>query len=534
MKLLDCTLRDGGYYNDWDFSRALVSKYLVGMARAGVPVVELGFRLLEPTGFAGATAHTTDAYIEGLEAPESLDLAVMLNAKDLVKFPAGARNAIDKLFQASSYSQVGLVRIATTWSELAALRPATERLAELGYRVGVNLMQVHARSQGELTEFGGWCAESGASVAYFADSFGCLYPTDIAPIVSAIAGGFAGPVGCHLHDNMSLAVANSLAAVDAGVTWVDSTIRGMGRGPGNARTEYLAVELTRRSLIDIDVQHMLELVSGDFADLQDRYGWGTNLYYLLSAVHGVHPTYVQRMTSDPRYSAEDIVSAVERLGRAGGASFSMEQAAEAGSLATSGTPGTWDATDWCEGRSVLIVGPGHSARSRREDLERFIADTRPLVLNLNLVPLVDPALVDAYVVCNPMRAKLDMRHLISDETPVIGPPSVIEMIASWDCGAPTLDFGLQVKPGVFSVEPDGCVVPSGVVAAYALAIARQGGAKQIALVGLDGFDRSDPRQAEMVEVIERFASGPASPPIVALTPTTYPIPASSIYAPEAL
>ena len=98
-KLLDCTLRDGGYYNDWDFCESLVSKYLQAMAQSGVPVVELGFRFLEPAGYAGPTAHTTDDYIEGLDVPDSIELGVMLNAKDLVSFAGGPSAAIDKLFR---------------------------------------------------------------------------------------------------------------------------------------------------------------------------------------------------------------------------------------------------------------------------------------------------------------------------------------------------------------------------------------------------------------------------------------------------
>ncbi len=425
-----------------------------------------------------------------------------------------------------------MVRIATTWNELAKLRPAVERLNELGYQVGVNLMQVHSRSSEELTEFGQWCGDSGSAVAYFADSFGGLYPRDIAPIVEAMSAGFDGPIGCHLHDNMSLAIANTIAALDAGVTWVDSTIRGMGRGPGNARTEYLAVELKRLGLLDVDVQPLLDLVTDDFATLQAQYGWGTNLFYVLSATNGVHPTYVQNMITDPRYSAEDIVAAIEQLGRSGGASYSMDRAIEASAASVGGAPGSWDATGWGEGRSVLIVGPGDAARERRGDIERFIAHRRPLVMNLNLTPIVDPTLIDAYVVCNPMRAKLDRRHLTNDSTPVIAPAPIGELIRSWQPERPVLDYGLAVSPDEFDIAPTGCTVPFGLVAAYALAVASQGGAKEISLVGLDGFEQSDSRQTEMVEVLERFATTASAPPITALTPTTYPVRASSLYAPD--
>ncbi|MEN9801363.1 MAG: hypothetical protein RLZ37_488 [Actinomycetota bacterium] len=530
LTLLDCTLRDGGYYNDWDFPTPLIDTYLHAMAQSRVPVVELGFRFLEPSGYAGPTAHTTDAFIQDLTIPESITLGVMLNAKDLVTFSSGPSAAVDRLFAPASDSQVNLVRIATTWNELANLRPATDRLIELGYTVGVNLMQVHARSARELAEFGTWCAMTDVAVAYFADSFGGLYPSDIAPIVDGISSTFSGPIGCHLHDNLSLAMANSLAAIDAGVTWVDSTIRGMGRGPGNARTEYLAVELSRRKMLDLDVQPLLGLVADDFAHLHEEYGWGTNLFYVLSACHGVHPTYVQNMLGDSRFDAADIVAAIEELGRSGGASYSMDRATAA-TAPQSAASGSWDATGWCHGQDVLILGPGDSVLDRRHDIEKFIARVRPTVINLNLTPMVDPHLIDTYVVCNPMRAKLDLLHLPSDSTPVVAPDSITSLIRDSRPHHPVHAYGFDVTPGTFSIDASQCSIPHGIVTAYALAVAACGGARSIALVGLDGFPVSDPRHSEMVDVFESFVRVDGAPPISALTPTSYPVRASSLYAP---
>jgi 4-hydroxy 2-oxovalerate aldolase len=531
LTLLDCTLRDGGYYNDWDFATPLIDTYLHAMAQSRVPVVELGFRFLEPSGYAGPTAYTTDAFIHDLTIPDSITLGVMLNAKDLVSYSGGPSAAVDRLFVPASDSRVNLARIATTWNELANLRPATDRLIELGYTVGVNLMQVHARSAQELAEFGTWCATANVAVAYFADSFGGLYPSDIAPIVDGISSTFSGPIGCHLHDNLSLAMANSLAAIDAGVTWVDSTIRGMGRGPGNARTEYLAVELSRRKMPDLDVQPLLGLVANDFARLHDEYGWGSNLFYVLSACRGVHQTYVQNMLGDSRFDAADIVAAIEELGRSGGASYSMDRATAPAAASMSSTSGSWDATGWCDGRDVLIVGPGDSVHDRRHDIEKFIARVRPTVINLNLTPMVDPHLIDTYVVCNPMRAKLDLLHLPGDTTSVIAPDSITSLIRDSRPHHPVHAYGFDVSPGTFSIDASQCSIPQGIVTAYALAVAAQGGARSISLVGLDGFPVSDPRHSEMVDVFDSFSRTGGTPPISALTPSSYPVRASSLYAP---
>jgi 4-hydroxy 2-oxovalerate aldolase len=319
-----------------------------------------------------------------------------------------------------------------------------------------------------------------------------------------------------------------LAAIDAGVTWVDGTIRGMGRGPGNARTEYLAVELTRRGLIDVDLTSLIPVVEEDFAALHREFEWGTNLHYMLSGTHGVHPTYVQRMIADPRFSPSQITDTIERLGAQGGSNFDLERAADDITEVDGGSIGSWNASNWCAGRPVLIIGPGTSVVERRHDLEHVIRSSDLVVLNLNLRPLIDPQLIDRYVACNPVRARLDRAAISSSDARIIAPRAQMGDILE---GLVVDDWGMSVKAGKFEVSGAGCVVPSGVVAGYAIALAAAGGASKVLLAGLDGFDHADPRQLSMCELLTVAQSQPGTPMIVALTPTTYPVVESSLYAP---
>jgi len=529
--LLDCTLRDGGYYNDWDFSTSLIQRYLNAMSVAGIPVVELGFRSRVVDRYMGPVAYTTDDFLASLELPGAITLGVMCNAKELVSDDR-PREAVDELFTRTADSPISMVRIASNLAELEPLSPAVDRLLDLGYRVGVNLMQASNRTTAEFARFGALAEEWGIELAYFADSFGGLRGGgEIAHIISAIREAFGGVVGCHMHDNMSLAFANSLLAVDAGATWVDGTLRGMGRGPGNARTEYLAIELTGRGQSEVNYLPLLELVLGDFAELHREYGWGSNPYYFLSAARGVHPTYIQEMTRDGRYTADEIVVALEELGSGTGASFSQVQLDSAASPPTQGrAEGTWSATGWCSDRDVLIVGPGPSGQERRGDIERYIDRVKPIVIGLNVRPPVAAELVDAYVVSHPVRAVIDADEIGRLSRPVFMPSSVRERVGAVPPGLDVRDYGMRVSSEGFVIEATECSIPRLEAAAYAMSVAAAGGAKRILLTGFDGFGRRDPRHEAMESIFAAFQESPSTPPVVSLTRTSYSISTSSLFA----
>lgn len=535
VRLLDCTLRDGGYYNDWDFTPRLVQRYLDSMGRARVPIVEVGFRSTERGGYLGATAFTTDRYLDSLQLPASAEIGVMVNAKELVA-DRGAARVIDELFSPKSKSPVQLVRLAAHFGEVARIGDGVKRLQDLGYRVGVNLMQIASRSPAEVQEFAGVCREWRIDVAYFADSFGGMRPADMQAAVRTIAGEFGGPVGCHTHDNMSMAFANTLAAIEAGAKYVDATVLGMGRGPGNVRTEYVAIELAQRGLADLDPAELLPIVTDDFAALQAEYGWGTSAYYFLSAANNIHPTYIQEMTKDGRYTVGEIVSALDRLSTDGGASFSRDR------LEVSARPtnpadgpsnddaGTFDGTGWCHGRDVLIVGPGPSAVERRSDVESYIRARSPLVVALNAVPPVDASLVDAYTLCDPVRAVIDAKLIAALDRPIFIPAGVVARMAPQPEPHCTRDYRVLQADAAFIVDASRCWAPKVAPFPYALALAAVGGASRVLLAGFDGFPHSDPRQEEMNGILEAFARLPGSPPVVALTRTSYRVEQSTLYA----
>ena len=532
ITFVDCTLRDGGYHNAWDFSVPLTDSYLAAMAALGADRVELGFRSLRHGGFKGSAAFTTDGFIDLLDVPDGTVLGVMVNAAELVLPPDEQRAALEALFPPTSRTRIRLVRIAAHLEEVEASLGAIDWLRAEGYEVGINLMQVSEAPLDEVTRLATLIAPHAPDVLYFADSMGNLDPARVAAICAALRKGWDGPLGLHAHDNMSLAMANSAAALDAGATWIDATVTGMGRGPGNTRTELLALLLAERGWPAGDLAPLLHLIRDRFAPLQAQYGWGTNAFYYLAGQHAIHPSFLQELLSGDRYGIEEVLAAVDNLRAAQARRFDVRTLEGARDFfATTGGDGSWEPAGELAGRDVLLLGTGPGLAEHREAVEAYARHHQPVVLALNAAQAIDPGLITAHVACHPMRILSDAARHAAIATPLIVPAAGLPADSPLRDATKTLhDYGLRVDPDRLEVGATSATLPTSDVFAYAIAVASAGGASRILLAGFDGYADGDPRRAEDQEVLNRFATDPATPPLLAITPTAFDVPAASVYA----
>ncbi|NYS78422.1 aldolase [Halomonas glaciei] len=527
---LDCTLRDGGYYNSWDFSEDLIHKYLEAMQAAGVDIVELGLRSLKNTGFQGPCAFTTDEFIRGLTIPKGLTVGVMVNGSELVG-EVPQLEALERLFPNDSVnSPVELVRIACHVHEFTAALPAVTWLKERGFKVGFNLMQVADRTEEEIKALAREAKAYPLDALYFADSMGSMNPDQAAQIIQWMRTEWDGPMGIHTHDNLGLALSNTLRAIDEGVTWVDSTVTGMGRGPGNARTEELAIEMAERRDKPVSMVPLMALLRQHFKPMQKHYGWGTNPYYYLAGKYGIHPTYIQEMLSDSRYDEEDLLAVIEHLRVEGGKKFSVDTLDAARLFFGTDAVGSWSPREYFEGRKVLLLGTGPGVANHRKALERFIREHQPLVLALNTQSAIDAELIDLRVACHPVRLLADCEMHTRLPQPLITPYSMLPNdVRNSLAGKQVFDFGLNVSRDEFVFGAVHCTLPTSLVMAYAFAIATSGQATELLLAGFDGYPGEDPRNEEMNLIVKQFKASNAQLPLIAVTPSRYDITKKSIY-----
>lgn len=530
VTILDCTLRDGGYYNDWDFDPRLVEDYLTAMSAARPDAVEIGFRFLSANRYLGPYAFTPEDILAGIELPPETLLAAMVNEADFPDDEVAMRKAVDTSFRACAESRLDMVRIAVNRERVENAALLVAQFKRLGFRVGLNVMQIAGASGSDLQDISRIANTASPDVLYFADSTGSLQPDDIKHVVAGLRSHWSGPLGIHAHDNMQMALANCQAAVAEGVEWVDGTVLGMGRGPGNARTEHLFMAFEGQRTTQGDIAPLLECIRDWFEPLRDHYRWGANPYYYLAGKHGIHPTYIQTMLADSRYATEDILATIEHLRDRQANRYSDANLERAGNFYGAVPQGTWTPADLLSSREVLILGSGPGCTHHRQAIERFIRARRPVVIALNVHSPIDDELIDLHAACHPIRLLRDAPHYAKLRgtlvTPVSAlPPEVQRSLEQVDCN----DFGLALGDNGFDFGEVHATLPRPMAAAYALAISNSGRASHIYMAGFDGYGPEDPRNIEMNELLGTYYTAVAAIELSAITPTRYDLAEDSIY-----
>jgi 4-hydroxy 2-oxovalerate aldolase len=535
VKLLDCTLRDGGYYNNWDFSSSLIKDYLEAMVSIQADYVEIGFRFICNNDFKGGCAFSTDSYINSLNIPHALKnkIGVMVNGSDILSqgnSKGDIYNVLEKLFASKKQSPVSLVRIACHINEFERCLSAALWLKNQGYKVGFNLMQIHNVNEEKIAELLKLANTHSIDVLYFADSMGSLNTQQITAIINTFKNNWSGAIGIHAHDSMGNAVKNSMQAVHDGVSWVDCTVTGMGRGPGNAQTEYLSIELESYRKLNTSKTKLLKLIRNHFRSLKERYGWGVNPYYYLAGKYNIHPTYIQKMITDSRYNEEDIVSVIDYLKERGGGTFNPNVLETAQHFYSHKTKGIWEPEKVIKNNNVLIIGAGPGTTRHRVAIESYIKEHSPFVIALNTQKSISEDLINVRAACHPVRVLADCNEYLDLPQPLIVPASMLPNNVKQKFKQEKLfDFDIAIDENGFTFNTSNCTLPNLLVLSYALAIATSGKAKKILLAGFDGFNKDDPRRKEIDNVFNLYKQSNNSIDFFSITETCYEIPTKSIY-----
>ena len=528
--LIDCTLRDGGYYNKWDFNYSFVNKYLNAVSSAGIDFVEIGFRTLKNNEYLGPLAYCTEDYLRDLKFKNSTKIGVMINASE-IKSVENFSKIMNRLFPVKApHSKVSLVRIATTLEDLKNAIRAGMWLKHQGYIIGINLMQIATLNINEIKKFASEFKNFIPNVLFFADSTGTLKTEHIDSIIKSLRLNWKGDIGIHAHDNMHRALINTLEAHNKGAKWLDSTVNGLGRGPGNTKTEDLVFELKKINDPDIDFLPLIDLIQNDFAILKEKYKWGSNPFYFLSGKNKIHPTYIQNMLNDNSYRNEDIYASIKELSKQKSNLYEKSKLEKSRNYYSDFVSGSWSPKSVFLDKEVLLIAPGNSINIHKKNIEKFIVKKKPIVIVLNNLETIKEDFVNYRIACHPLRIFTDLSTYANFSNPLIAPLSSLKKWSGNNIEFQAYDYGLQVKENTFEYHDQFCILPYPLVMAYALATLNAGNSKLIYLAGFDGYKSGDKRSKQVEHIWELYNRGKKNAEIISLTETAYNVNKGSLYS----
>jgi len=306
IDILDCTLRDGGYYTNWDFDKSLTDNYFQAMEKIPVSYVEIGYRSPVLEGYKGEYNYCPDYVLQNARKQmPSTKIGIMLNEKEIDK------DSIDKLLS-SAVGFIDFVRMAVDPANLERAGQTALKIKSLGFEVGFNVM--YMSKWDSYPGFIDRISSLNGVVDSFSmvDSYGGMLPHEVKALTQSVKSIMKCKVGFHGHNNIELAFANSLAAIEGGCDIVDSTVTGMGRGAGNLRTELILSYFSSKENVSTDFNALSNTVS-DFERMKEKYGWGTTLPYMVSGFSSLPQKDVMDWVTRRFYSINSILQALHNM-----------------------------------------------------------------------------------------------------------------------------------------------------------------------------------------------------------------------------
>jgi 4-hydroxy 2-oxovalerate aldolase len=354
MKILDCTIRDGGYYTNWDFDKDLINNYCKSMESLPIDYVEVGYRSIPLEGYLGEYFYCPDFVMKELkEMMPSKKLVIILNEKDI-----RASHVPELLKPCQGY--ITMVRIAVDPANFKRAIELARAIKIMGFEVAFNVMYMSEWKEDnsflDLLEG----LDNTIDYFYMVDSFGGVFQEDVKEIIDLVKSKTNVKLGFHGHNNLEMALANTITAMGEGCEIIDATITGMGRGAGNLRTELLLTYLNSKGYEGITFGDLSSTVSL-FEDMKRHYGWGTNLPYMFSGAYSLPQKQVMEWIGMNRYPVASIVNALHNK------KSSIDDNLSLPNLENDG-----------KNKDFLIVGGGNSVRENKQALRVFLQQNKDL------------------------------------------------------------------------------------------------------------------------------------------------------------
>ncbi len=292
IKILDCSIRDGGLINQWRFNDDFVRAIYAGLSSAGVDYMEIGYKAskeqFDPKKFGKwRFCHDEDIkrIIDGIDSHTKLACMVDIGRVE------------EKDILPRQDSPFSMIRVACYIKDIDKAIALGEMISDKGYETTVNIMAVSTNLEREIDEALNDLSKTNIPTVYVVDSYGAMYCEDVTFLVKKYREALPGKtIGIHTHNNRQLAFGNTIQGIIDGCNMLDASVYGIGRGPGNCCLELLLSFLQNPRY---KLRPVLQLIEEQFLPLREQIEWGYIVPYMITGMLNEHPRVAMALRDSP-------------------------------------------------------------------------------------------------------------------------------------------------------------------------------------------------------------------------------------------
>ena len=310
LKLLDCTLRDGGYVNDWNFGKENIIAIINGLVSANIDLIEVGFLNQNVLYDENKTILPEMKYFNSLlsnidRKNTKLVAMIELGTFDIDRVPDKKDSLLDG------------IRVIFDYPKAKEGFAFCKKLKEKGYMVSANIIKITNCSEADLYDLFRIVNASPVDAIVIVDTYGHLDLDETQKIYKMFDENVSKNliIGFHTHNTLQLAVGNCLELIRVHnpkrIHFIDGTLNGMGKGAGNAYTEVLAKSLNKKEE-RYCLQRIADILENQLSEIKKQYTWGFSLERYISSISNVHYTYTKYFKDKKGMSYGDIIE-LEKL-----------------------------------------------------------------------------------------------------------------------------------------------------------------------------------------------------------------------------
>lgn len=386
IEILDCTLRDGGYINDFAFTERGIKKIINQLTIAGIDIVECGF-LEDGNTDKDCSLYTNVERIKELLPTDHRN----------TMFVAMACYGEYDLSQLSDYdcSSIDGIRVTFHYNEIEGAIDYCKQIMAKGYKVFVQPVGTTSYTDEQLLGLIATVNELQPYAFYLVDTLGLMHQNDVLRFFYLIDHNLKKSIhmGFHSHNNLQLSYSNcqALVSVESDRTIsLDSSVYGMGRGAGNLNTELIASYLNDHRTRKYEIEPILEIVDEFIINIKKEHEWGYSVPYYLAAINGCHPNYAGYLSGKQTLNVKSISTILRMIEPEQRSLFNKDlaeqkyrefQACEVDDTATIA-----ELRSQIENRNVLLIAPGPSLSEYAQKVIDTARVENCIVISATFVP----------------------------------------------------------------------------------------------------------------------------------------------------